>query len=573
MGSCALAAGLGLAGCRSETSSGTPAAGPAKGEVEPIEVEGLLKDVTRETGLDFVHDKHETGDFRFPEINGAGLCVVDYDDDGWFDLYFAQGGRIPGVAGGQEISDQLYRNRGDGTFENVTERAGIHETGFSNGCVAGDYDNDGDVDVFVYNTGPDTMLRNNGDGTFSDVTSAIGLGDPRWGLGGAFLDYDEDGWLDLFVANYAVWSPVDEKECTIRDTGHRDYCGPSSYEGDRDILYHNNGDGTFTDVSAATGIDGLTGTGMGVAVADFNGDGLQDIYVANDAKPNRMWIQRPDHTFVDRGKEMMCDVNEEGRAESSMGVVMEDFDGNGYFDLLMTHFWDESDTLYLNQGDLFKDATRVTQLRTPTLRYTSFGISAMDLRNDGGMQLYIANGKANMASKIIYKEGNPYAELDQVLEWSFSDRRFTDITDRLGPVMKAAEVSRGTALVDYDNDGDMDLVITHNAGPVRMLRSDAPASNHWLEVRCIGPDGRRDAYGAVVEVEVGGKSRRRAVYVASSYASSGDPRVHFGLGAATAVDRLTVEWVDGSRSTWRSIPADAPFTARYEKDHAEAPGR
>ncbi len=552
------------AGCESESTSPPPkATGQTPGETREQDLPWLT-DVTAQAGIDFVHDKHETGEFRFPEINGAGVGVLDYDNDGFYDLYFVQGGQLPGVEGGRLLSDQLYRNRGDGTFENVTRRAGINATGFGMGVVCGDYDNDGDVDVFVYNTGPDTLLRNNGDGTFTDVTAEANLGDPRWGDGAAFLDYDADGWLDLFICNYVAWDPAHERKCTIRDTAQRDYCGPITHDAEPDTLYHNNGDGTFTDVSVEAGIHELTGTGMGVGVADFNGDGLQDIYVGNDARPNRMLIQQPDHTFLDLANEMLVDRNEWGDEQSSMGITIEDFNLDGRFDLLLGHFWDDPNTIYLNEGGLFRDASRRTRLRIATRRVTTFGMSVLDLFNDGNMQILLGNGKANMASKVIRNESNPYAEPDLLLAWSFEDQQFTDVTDQAGPVFDTALCTRGTAIIDYDNDGDMDLVVFSNNGPARLLRNNAPKSSHWLMVRAVGPDGVRDAYGAVVEVEAGGKKpRRRPVYVAYSYCSSCDPRVHFGLGKATVADRVTVYWLDGRVSTWHNVPADQVFVARY----------
>ncbi len=405
------------------------------------------------------------------------------------------------------------------------------------------------------------------------MTTTAGVGDPGWADGAAFLDYDADGWLDLFICNYVHWDVDEDRECTIAGTSRRDYCGPLAHKAEPDLLYHNNGDRNapgFTNVSVAAGIEPLVGTGMGVGAADFNGDGLQDIYVGNDALPNRLLVQQPDHTFVDRANEMLCDLSAEGIAQSSMGITIEDFNLDGRLDLLLGHYSEDPNTLYLNErGRMFNDVSLRTGLHAATRRFTTFGISTLDLRNDGRMQLYFGNGKANMASKVAMDEADGYAERDLLLEWSFENRRFTDVTAQAGPALETALCTRGTAVIDYDNDGDMDLVTFANNGPVRLLRNNAPRSNHWLQVRCIGPDSKRDAYGAVVEVEVQGKkTRRRPLYVACSYCSSSDPRVHFGLGKTDRVVRLTVHWVDGKQSTWRQVPADQLFVARYSDSDA-----
>jgi hypothetical protein len=535
---------------------------------EPEKQGPLLEEVTPQAGIDFIHDRHDTGEFRVPEINGAGVGVLDYDSDGWYDLYFVQSAKMPGVEGGRELSDQLYRNRGDGTFENVTTQAGIHAIGFGMGVACGDYNNDGHVDIFVYNTGPNQMWHNNGDGTFTDVTDALQLGDPRWGDGAAFFDYDADGWLDLYVCNYFVWDPADEKVCTMRDTAQRDYCGPASYEGDRDILYHNNGDGTFTDVSLVSGVAAMIGTGMGAAVADFTGDGLLDIYVGNDARPNRLFVQQPDHSFADQANLMLCDVNAEGKEQSSMGITIEDFNRDGRLDLLLGHFWNDPNTIYLNWGEYFRDFTNRTGLNSATRRFTTWAISPLDLHNDGRMQFYFGNGKVNRANKVIFDEDNPYAERDLLLAWSYEDQRFTDITDQFPDVFAPAYTTRGSAVIDYDNDGDMDLVLTNNHGPARLVRNNAPRENHWLMVRILTNDGKRDAYGATAEIEIKGqKPWKRALYVASSYCSSCDPRLHFGLGHSTVIDRLTVQWPDGKEQTWTKLRADQLFVAKHDNKH------
>jgi hypothetical protein len=530
--------------------------------VDPDRPSPLLVEVTDSAGVDFRHDPVAQGDFLFPEINGAGCAVLDYDNDGLLDLYLVQSGRDLKDADSPVQPNRLFRNLGGWKFEDRTEQSGAGDTGYGQGVAVGDYDNDGWVDLYVANVGgPSVLLRNNGDGTFTDVTVEAGVGNGGWVITPAFLDYDSDGDLDLFSTNYVRWSVEIDIAC-FSATGARDYCGPRNYQPAPSILYRNNGDGTFTDVSSESGITTVFGAGMGIVCADFDDDGFTDIYVANDAHPNQLWMNRGDGTFVDRAPTAGCAVGASGAALSSMGTNVEDFDGDGDLDLFSTNYHSQGSVLYLQEADgLFLDISAQTRLFATTAARTGFGACALDLFTNGGLALYIGNGAAVMGGAVD-TDRSPYAQNDSVLLWRTEDRRFEDITARVGSVMNSAYVSRGVAAGDLDNDGAVDLLINNNDGPARVLRNTAAPDNHWILVRCLTADGTRDALGATVWITVDGTTRRRDVLVHHSYGSASDPRVHLGLGASTEVDRLEVRWPGGQRRVWTQLPADQVFEAR-----------
>ena len=429
--------------------------------------------------------------------------------------------------------------------------------------ACGDYDNDGFVDIYVANVGGSSvLLHNDGDGTFTDVTAGAGVGNGRWAIVPAFLDYDNDGLLDLFVTNYVEWSLEGDKEC-FDSSGRRDYCGPISYPPSPSILYHNNGDGTFTDVSREAGITTVFGAGMGVITADLDDDGWIDIYVANDAHANQLWINRGDGTFEDRAPESGCAVSAEGTALSSMGTNVEDLDGDGDLDIFSTNYHKQGSILYLQEeGRFFTDVSSRTGLYRATAARTGFGACFLDLFNDGNLCVFIGNGAA-VRGGLVDSDADPYGQRDSLLCWHAAAQQLTDITDQVGQAMTPALVSRGVAVGDYDNDGAVDVLISSNNGPARLLRNVATGDNHWLKIRCIGPDGTRDAIGAKVFVTVAGTTRRRDVVVSYSYASASDPRVHFGLGEHRQADLVTVEWPGGERTSVKNVPADQLVTVRY----------
>ncbi|RLE21606.1 MAG: hypothetical protein DRJ65_15700, partial [Acidobacteria bacterium] len=521
-----------------------------------------FSDVSKEAGISFVHDARRSDDFLFPEINGAGAAFLDYNRDGWLDIYLVQSGsdlRQPEIAG---AANALYRNRGDGTFEDVTEAAVAGATGFGQGVACGDYDNDGWTDIYITNVGANVLLRNQGDGTFADVTEIAGVGYPGWSIPAAFIDIDRDGLLDLYVGNYVMWSPEQERRCRIADTGRQDYCGPRTYRPEGDVLYRNRGDGTFDDITISAGLDAATGPAMSTVCADLDDDGWIDIYVANDGSPNQLWINRGNGTFEDRSLTMGCAVTGNGSAYGSMGTNAVDLDQDGDLDLFMAHFDRQSNTIYLMTNGFFEDASARADLVRLTSRTNGFGAAFLDIDHSGELWLYLANGRGNMAVTDVL-DADPYGETDQLLAYRRDEGRFEDHSDRLGATREPPLTGRGLAVGDFDNDGDPDLLINHNNGPARLLRNDAGnrSGRHWIQIRCLGADDSSDAIGARVEISVAGRRYRRDLILSHSYASSSDPRLHFGLGENTLVDEVVVHWPDGSIESWHTVAADQVFTA------------
>lgn len=518
-------------------------------------------DVTAEAGITFVHDARRSSDFLYPEINGAGVALFDFDQDGWLDIYFVQSGRDLRDPADIGEPNALFRNRGDGTFENVTEEAGAAATGFGQGVACADYNNDGWVDIYITNVGPNVLLQNQGDGTFIDVTSEAGVGWEGWSIPAAFLDFDRDGWLDLYVGNYVIWSADRELRCRIADSGRQDYCGPRSYQPEGDVLYRNNGDGTFEDISVSAGFGAAKGPAMSTVCADLDGDDWIDIYVANDAFKNQLWINRRDGTFEDRSLIMGCAVSGDGMPYGSMGTNAEDLDRDGDLDLFMAHFERQPNTCYLMRDGYFEDVSISSDLARLTSTSNGFGAAFVDVDHSGEYCLYLSNGRGNV-SYLSSTHPDPYGEADLLLAFRVDELRFDNYSDHLGS--QEPLTGRGLAVGDIDNDGDPDMVINHNNGPARLLRNTIGdrSGHHWLQIRCLGVGGRDDI-GARIEVSAGGTRLCRHVIPSHSYASSSDTRVHFGLGDITVADEISIRWTDGRRERWKNVPADQLFTATY----------
>ena len=523
-------------------------------------------------GIDFVHFNGMSGEFYISEMMGAGGALFDLDNDGDLDIYLVQGqmlgsGKTLDQAvtpprGVLPLTDRLYRNdlvvHADGTrtlrFTDVTDASGLGVRAYGMGVATGDIDNDGWVDVYRTGLGPNQLFRNNGDGTFTDVSDRTGTSDPRWSVSASFVDVDRDGWLDLYVGNYLDHSVDDEIRCFTR-TGERDYCGPRHYSPVPDKLYRNRRDGTFVDVTAAAQMAGDYGSALGVVAADVDADGWADIYVANDGEPNQLWINQQDGRFRDSALLAGAALNGVGSAEGSMGVDAGDFDADGDDDLFMTHLVAETNTLYINDGaGLFEDRSAMVGLGVPSLAYTGFGTAWFDFDNDGWLDLLVANGAVRTLDALERAtDPFPLDEPNQLFR-NLGTGRFEEVTGRAGAVFALSEVSRGAAFGDVDNDGDLDVLVTNNNGPARLLINHVGQRNRWVGLRLVGGPGPRDMLGARVGVfrDEGPPLWRRA-RADGSYASANDPRVLVGLGEAATVRRVRVVWPSGRVEDWTDI--------------------
>lgn len=543
----------------------------------PIFVEAAEK-----VGLNFRHYNGMTGKFYLPEIMGSGAGLLDYDNDGDLDVFLVQGSVLePGTTPSatlfpwrqqQSPRGKLFRNNLIETkggarelqFTDVTGESGIVATGYGMGIAVGDINNDGWSDVYLTNLGPNQMLLNKGNGTFVDITAKSRTDDPRWSTSASFLDYDRDGWLDLMVVNYAEFSTRSGPSCYATTTA-RDYCTPRVFRAPGNRLFHNLRNGTFEDVTVTAGVDKDFGHGLGVVTADFNDDGWIDIFVANDGDPNQLWINQKDGTFKNDALLGGAAVNRDGRAEASMGADAGDFDGNGTDDIFVTHLLDETNTLFTNLGGAtFEDRTREVGLAKPGRRFTGFGTLFFDYDNDGWLDLLLANGAVQLLPDLMQK-GDPFplGQPNQLFHNS-GNGHFVEIIEDAGPSFQFLEVSRGAAFGDIDNDGDIDLLVTNNNGPARLLLNETANRNHWLGLHVVGQNGR-DLLGTQVAI-VMGKDRvlKRRVRTDGSYLSANDPRVLVGLGQLTSVDAVRVRWPDGSQQEFKTPSVDRYITIKEQ---------
>ncbi len=520
-------------------------------------------DVTNRAKLNFLHDPGVDGSYFMPESIGSGGAFLDYDNDGDLDIYLVNGARHDREkTNAPPLRNQLFRQESDGTFVNATEGSGIGDTGYGMGVAVGDIDNDGDVDVYVSNYGADALYRNNGDGTFTDISKLAGISNPDWGCSVIFFDYNLDDFLDLYVTNYVAYNTA--THCMDK-AGRRDYCGPAGFSGVSDVLYHNNGDGTFTDVSIQSGIADGQSKGLGVVSTDFNGDNYPDLYVANDGVPNHLWINQHDGTFRDNALQMGAALNEHGRAEASMGIALGDIDNDEDLDLFIGHLASESNTLYQNTGQSgFQDYSALSGLAGRSIPYTSFGNGFFDFDHDGDLDLAIVNGRIKRGRLLT--NNNPshwdyYAEPNFLFE-NDGLGNFREVSDNAPSFCNSIKNSRGLAFGDVDNDGDIDLLVMNEGGNVQLFLNEVNGREHWLIIRAINPKLNRDAIGATITVLADGKRISRLIAPGYSFLSSNDPRVHFGLGAAKAVDQIIVRWLDGTEETFPGLNTDQIITLK-----------
>ena len=499
------------------------------------------------------------------EANGAGCAFFDYDNDGWLDVFILGGRRLDGIPPG--ASNKLYRNNRDGTFTDVTAKAGLTDAGWACGVCVGDYNNDGFEDLYLTYYGQNRLYKNNGDGTFTDVTEKAGLKDSklRFGSGSTFVDYNRDGWLDLFVSNYVEidLATAPKPSLQIPNCNYEGVpvnCGPGGLGAPGHSLYRNNGDGTFTDVSKESGVAALRGSYGFTAVAfDANEDGWQDIFVACDATPSMLLMNNRDGTFSEEALLRGVALGMSGEPVAGMGVGIGDFDLDGHIDLVKTHFINQATGAYRNNGKAeFDDVTARAGLAGEK-RFAGWGAGIVDLDNDGYPDIFIVNGTFAPELEKLYAK---YPAKNPRIIWrNQGDGTFLELGDETGPAISSRHISRGCAFGDFDNDGDLDILIMNRNDPPSLLRNDAPAGNHWLKVRLEGTKSNRSAIGSRVLVRYGGKVQAQCVTSQSSFLSSNDPRLHFGLGSATTAD-IEIHWPTGATETHAEIKADQLVTVR-----------
>ena len=533
--------------------------------VAPVAPAEWFSERAEESGLDFVHVNGASGRFFYPEILAPGVGLLDYDNDGDLDVYLAQGRPlgVPPLPGATLPKGRLFRNdlrvHADGTrelrFTDVTDQSGINANHFGLGVAAADIDNDGWVDLFLTHFETNQLWRNNGNGSFTDVSKSSGILDNsgRFAVSAAFLDYDRDGWLDLYVANNVNYTLQNETNCPNM-AGARDYCPPQIYGGQPDRLYRNTGRGRFVDVSAKALAGGKFGPALGVATADYNGDGWIDVFVANDGEENLLWLNQRDGTFRENALLAGAALTAEGRAEASMGVDAGDFDNDGDEDIFITELTGQGSNLYVNDGaGAFREVSAQSRLGQLSVPYTGWGTAWFDFDNDGWLDLLSVNGTIVAGSQATH--AFPYDQR-KVLFRNQRDGRFEDVTKQAGADFERSESGRGAAFGDIDNDGDTDALVGNDGGRVRLLINNIGNQHHWLGLRLVGNQTGRDMLGARVAVMRDGTTLWRRARSDGSYASANDPRVLVGLGESASVPVIKVRWPSGREEEWAGVPID-----------------
>ena len=524
-------------GCESKTASPPPL--PPSVSFETVD---WFEDQAAERGLDFKWISGDSGEFNMPEIIGGGAAFIDIDHDNDLDIYIIQGGYLNQKQANP--MNLLFRND-NGHFVDITTSSNTGDTGYGMGVAVGDYNNDGFSDLYITNVGNNVLLKNNGDSTFEDVTITAGVGDAGWGASAAFADFDADGDLDLFAINYLNWEYGLDLEC-FNAKGALDYCSPTNYMAPaRDVLYRNNGDGSFTEVSTSAGIGMRIGTGLGVLCNDYTGDGRIDIFVANDGMADQLWENQGNWTFLDVAPLRGCALDDEGRAKAGMGVTSEDFDHDGDFDILVCNLFGESDSLYRNDGDYFTDVTASKGIRTATRHATRFGLGLVDFNNDGILDLYEANGRVQQMGQAITED--PFAEPNYVLKGNSTG------WERVLAVKNSrVHTSRAAVFGDIDNNGGVDILVINRDAPPYLLMNIHPDRSNAVVFDVTNIHGGV-ALGAVLTATVNGKKNTKSVQSAWSYMAANDPRIHIALGNANSIENVNVKWIDGSTTSFGSF--------------------
>jgi enediyne biosynthesis protein E4 len=520
-------------------------------------------DITATAGIKFRHVSGAFGKKYLPETLGSGCAFLDYDNDGWQDVLFVNSMAWPSQKGTPSYP-ALYRNNHDGTFTDVTRQAGLAVQMYGLGVAVADYDNDGNVDIYITALGPNHLFRNLGGGKFKDVTSAAGVGDPGFSTSAMWFDYDRDGKLDLFVANYVQWTLETDLYCTL-DGKTKSYCTPESYKGQSATLYHNRGSGTFEDVTRKAGLYDPSSKALGVALIDVDNDGWPDLFVANDTQPNKLYRNRHDGTFVDQGMTAGVAFNEAGVARAGMGVDAADIDGSGRQAIVIGNFSNEMMALYTNDGNgLFIDEAPASTIGHASLLTLTFSCFFFDADLDGLLDIFAANGHVSDDINTVQPKVT-YAQPAHLFR-NVGGKKFENISTTSGAALQQRVVARGAAYGDIDNDGDLDLLVTTNNGPARLLRNDGGNRNHMLRVKTIGTVSNRDGIGAKVRVAVdGGPARVAVVKTGSSYCSQSELPLTVGLGSSASVKSIEITWPNGKVERLPGTAADQVVTVQEGK--------
>jgi hypothetical protein len=526
-----------------------------------------FRDIAAQAGIHFMHNNGAFGKKWLPETMGPGCAFIDYDNDGYPDILLVNGEDFPGHAHGGATTPKLYHNNGNGTFTDVTRKAGLAVPMFGMGAAVGDYDNDGFDDIFITALGQSHLFRNNGNGTFTDVTKTAGLfGPSEFSTSAAWVDYDRDGKLDLVVANYVQWTEQGDLYCTL-DGAHKSYCTPESYKGTSVRLWHNLGGGKFEDTTQKAGLGDPTSKSLGITILDYNGDGWPDILIANDTQPNKLYLNKKDGTFEERGVAAGIGFSEDGVARAGMGVDAADYDRSGHASVLITNFANQMASLYHNEGNgLFVDEAPQSEVGRATLVTLGFGCFFFDYDNDGWPDIFVADGHIEDAIERVQKRVT-YAEPSHLFR-NLGGGKFQEVTARLGPAFAAPRVARGAAYADIDNDGFLDVLITTNAGSAYLFHNEG-GTNHSLRLKLIGTKSNRDGIGAVVSVTSGGGNsndkQAKMLRSGSSYLSQSELVLTFGLGAQTRADGVEIQWPSGQLDKLSNINAGQTITVEEGK--------